>query len=131
MTPDLQVGIVTLILAVPLSAADDPPRFDRLDLTRPENAALAKKWEAIPVPAQTPFDGDARKRAAYLRSYRDGYFWAKYDHLWCPPSHQGDNLHAVRGWVEGWQAGARAGGQGDLPAKYAPYVIWRDPDRRQ
>jgi hypothetical protein len=122
----LLMACVTIpLLGVAISAADDPPKSDRLDLSRPENAAIAKKWKAIPVPTKTPFDGDARKRADYLRSYRDGYFWAQGDHFWCPTNPADHNLHAIRGWVEGWQAGVKAGGQGDLPAKYAPYLAWR------
>jgi RNA polymerase sigma factor (sigma-70 family) len=94
------------------------------------NAAIRKKWEEIPVPAQTPFDGDAKKRDAYLNSFRRGYFWAGGVPFLGPTDPQKDNLHAVRGWVEGWQAGAKAGGTGDLPAKYAPYLVWRQPDEK-
>jgi len=87
---------------------------------------IQKKWDAIPVPAKTPFDADARKKGEYLVSYRDGYTWAHGTHLACPTNPADHNLHAIRGWVEGWQAGVKAGGQSDLPAKYAPYLAWRD-----
>ena len=91
-----------------------------------ENVAIRKRWEAIPVPAKTPFDGNARKRADYLRSYRDGYFWAQGNHYWCPTNPQKDNLHAIRGWIAGWKAGVKAGGTSGLPVNYAPYVVWRE-----
>jgi hypothetical protein len=123
----LTACLTSLFLAAPLPGADDPPIWPP---NRSASAADRERWEAIPVPAKTPFDGDARKRVAYLRSYRDGYFWAKYDHLWCPTNPQKDNLHAIRGWIEGWQAGVKAGGTNDLPAKYAPFVVWRGLDGR-
>jgi RNA polymerase sigma factor (sigma-70 family) len=104
--------------AAPAGGAGDDPRADTLS---PE---LRKVWDAIPLPKKTPFDADAKKRQDYLRSYRNGYFWAQGHHLLCPTNPQPDNLHAIRGWVEGWQAGVKAGGQGDLPAKYAPYLVW-------
>jgi hypothetical protein len=88
---------------------------------------VPKELEAVPVPAKSPFDGDERKRAEYLYTYRRGYAWAQGTHLFCPTNPDAHNLHAIRGWIEGWQAGVKAGGQGDLPAKYAPYLIWRDP----
>ena len=93
------------------------------------NEAIVKRLKAIPVPAKTPFDTDERKKADYLRSYRDGYFWSEGNHLWCPTNPSADNLHAIRGWIEGWQAGVKAGGIADLPAKYAPYVTWTEPAR--
>ena len=97
-----------------------------------EKVLTPKELEAVPLPAKTPFDADVaqqRKRADYLHCYRRGYAWAKGMHLYCPTNPDAGNLHAVRGWIEGWQAGVKAGGQGDLPAKYAPYVIWRGEGR--
>lgn len=90
---------------------------------------VPKELAAIPVPAKTPFDADELKRAWYLSAYRRGYQWAQGIHHRCPPNPDADNLDYIRGWVEGWQAGVKAGGQGDLPAKYAPYLVWRD-DRK-
>ena len=92
------------------------------------DSQFRKKWDAIPVPKKTPFDDSAKKREQYLHSYRHGYFWADGIHLFCPTNPSKDNLHAIRGWVEGWQAGVKAGGTGDLPSKYAPYLVWRDPE---
>jgi RNA polymerase sigma factor (sigma-70 family) len=92
----------------------------------PPKSEILKKWEAIPVPAKTPFDADAAKKADYLVSYRDGYQWSQGIHFSSPTNPNDRNLHAIRGWVEGWQAGVKAGGQSDLPAKYAPYLAWRD-----
>jgi hypothetical protein len=129
MFRSLMASLIIPLLCVALSAAEDAPKLDRLDLSRPENAEIAKKWEAIKTPAKTPFDGDVKKRADYLRSYRDGYFWAQGNHLWCPTNPADHNLHAIRGWVEGWQAGVKAGGETDLPAKFAPYLVWRGDDK--
>jgi hypothetical protein len=118
MTPCHQVCIATLVLAVPLAAADDP-RAANL------NPELRKKWNAIPLPAKTPFDADVQKREGYLRSYRNGYFWAEGHHLWCPTNPQKHNLHAIQGWIEGWQAGVKAGEVGELPTTYASLLVWR------
>lgn len=93
------------------------------------NEAIRKQLQAIPIPAKTPFDGDERKKADYLRSYRDGHFWAQGNHLWCPTNPSANNLHAIRGWIEGWQAGVKAGGHADLPAKYGPYLMWNPAAR--
>ncbi len=86
---------------------------------------VPQELAAIPLPAKTPFDADELKKAGYLHAYRRGYEWTQGIHIRCPTNPSDDNLHAIRGWVEGWQAGVKAGGQGDLPAKYAPYLIWR------
>ena len=63
---------------------------------------------------------------AIAYGYRHGFAWASGDQTVCPTNPQDDNLHVIRGWVEGWQAGAKAGGTGDLPAKYAPFLVWRE-----
>lgn len=89
------------------------------------NAATEKEvFDKISLPKNTPFDADQEKRLQYSNSYREGYIWAAGQHFMCPPDPKDTNLHAIRGWVDGWKAGAKNGGTAGLPAKYAPLVVW-------
>lgn len=85
------------------------------------------QWNAVSVPKKTPFDEKPKLASQYLNSYRDGYVWAQGLHVVCPTNPSERNLHAIRGWVEGWQAGVKAGGIGPLPAKYGEFLKWNDP----
>jgi RNA polymerase sigma factor (sigma-70 family) len=115
-------GLYTFFLR-PVNEKDPPPKFTPKPAP-PGGAAPTEKVEVVPLPPRTPFDGDAKKREGYLGGYSAGYAWAKGQHLVCPTNPSEDNLHVIRGWVEGWQAGVKAGGVGDLPSKYAPYLVW-------
>ena len=39
-------------------------------------ATYQEMLDTLPVPRETPFDGDERKRGQYITSYREGYIWA-------------------------------------------------------
>ncbi len=91
-----------------------------------QELSLQEQWDAVPVPEQTPFDEEPKLASHYLNSYRDGYVWAHGLHAVCPTNPSERNLHAIRGWIEGWQAGVKAGGTSPLPAKYAAYLQWKD-----
>jgi len=90
------------------------------------NAAYHKRFEAIPVPEKTPFDTVDKRREMYLTGYRNGYFWAEgpQNHFTCPTNPNEWNGPAIRGWIEGWQAGAQEGGTGGLPPKYGRFLAW-------
>ncbi len=88
--------------------------------------SLLEQWNAVPIPDETPFSAKPKLETQYLNSYRDGFSWANGLHAVCPTNPSDQNLHAIRGWVEGWQAGVKAGGTAPLPAKYAAYLQWKD-----
>ena len=125
-------GLYTFFLR-PVKEKDPPPKFAPVDYSAPPmpNPNWRKVLDDIPVPAKPPFDADAKKKEEYLTAYRDGHFWAMGNHLYCPTNPSDSNLHVIRGWVEGWQAGVKAGGTGDLPAKYAPFLVWRESDAKK
>jgi hypothetical protein len=85
---------------------------------------------AVVVPATTPFENDPKQRDLYVGGYRQGYRWARspehHDAATTNPSPT--NLAAIRGVVEGWQAGVKSVAPGtllgDLPAKYARFIVW-------
>ncbi|MCI0541927.1 MAG: hypothetical protein L0Z50_42570 [Verrucomicrobiales bacterium] len=87
------------------------------------------KEKEFAYPNKTPFDDDKANREGYLVGFSSGYHWAKGFHFFCPTNPGKGNLHVIRGWVEGWQAGVRDGGQGDLPARYAPFLVWRADEK--
>jgi uncharacterized protein (TIGR03067 family) len=103
----------------PKPRRDQPPVVD--------GDPIAKPYKA---PEKKPFDADAKKREGYLYGHARGYDWAMGQHLVCPTNPSDENLHAIRGWVEGWQAGVKAGGASDLPAKYAPFLVWKDAGKQ-
>jgi RNA polymerase sigma factor (sigma-70 family) len=119
-------GLYTFFLR-PVNEKQPPPRFAQ-PAPAPQKQPDAAPQKDIPLPAKTPFDGDAKKKEGYLVGYGAGYAWAMGQHFFCPTNPSKDNLHAIRGWIEGWQAGVKAGGTADLPSKYAPYLVWREPD---
>lgn len=87
--------------------------------------------DGIPIPEQTPFDEDDQKRADYLRNYRNGYISTRSMMYFCPTDPADGHPHAMRGFVEGWLAGVRAGGKHVLPAEYIPYLgrlRWQDDE---
>ena len=95
--------------------------------------AAAADDAAVPLPPQTPFENDPERRNSYRRGYLGGYRRAR------TPEGQADrmaepevsNLAAVRGFVEGWQAGVAslpAGSvPGSLPGQFAPFIRWNGP----
>ncbi len=104
--------IAPCLLSLPgLSTADEP-------------AALSQQLQQVPLPTITPFDAAPQLRDDYLQAFRNGYVWSQGTHVTCPTNPAAHNLHAIRGWVEGWQSGVAAGGTADLPAKYAAFLKW-------
>jgi RNA polymerase sigma factor (sigma-70 family) len=106
----------------PVDEKGPPPKFK--SAPAPAKPGDLPAEVVVPRPAKTPFDNDAKKKEGYLVGYNSGYTWAKGVHLWCPTNPGKENLHVIRGWVEGWQAGVKDGGTADLPAKFAPYLVW-------
>lgn len=97
----------------------------------PPGRSVAVPEEGAMVPKKTPYDGNAKLAKEYRGAYREGYEWAGGRHVACPTNPSDHNLHAIRGWIEGWQAGVIASGQRggpvhDLPAKYAPFLGWKE-----
>ena len=95
-----------------------------------QDKGAADKPVAPTLPTKTPFDSDATKREGYLHCFAKGFEWAQGIHVSCPITPLPENMHAVRGWIEGWQAGVAAVGErveGGLPARYATYVAWKEP----
>lgn len=88
---------------------------------------------AVPLPQQTPFENDPERRNSYRRGYLAGYRRARTPEgqpvRMAEP--EASNPAAVRGFVEGWQAGVAslpAGSvPGSLPGQYAPFIRWNGP----
>ena len=114
--------LYTFILE-PVGKKPNPPVIRPAPRKEPGDQPAVKPYAP---PEKTPFDGDAKKKQGYLHGHAMGYVWARGQHWVCPTNPSDENLHAIRGWVEGWQAGVKAGGTADLPAKYAPFLVWKD-----
>lgn len=118
-------GILTLILE-PVEKKGPPPRPAPPPVPNAvERNKAVRDAAAIPRPKTTPF-AYSRKNAAYLAAFREGYLDVMSDYPVGAPDPSDENLHVIRGWIEGWKAGIAAGGKGDLPAKYAPFIVWRE-----
>jgi len=64
---------------------------------------------AVPLPSQTPYDGDPSARAAYLNGFRDG--WKTTLRMWentrfTPPYSQGGADVRAKAWDDGVKAGS-------------------------
>jgi hypothetical protein len=87
--------------------------------------ALANSTEvAVPLPAQTPFDGSPKARAIYLEYYAMGYDFATTDYAspGCMCTAEGDPERyeaAVSGFFAGKEAGSAAAGN-KRPELHAP-----------
>ena len=122
-----------LILAIASTAlADERPQSSPVG--KPATQPVDRSGEPDPVPTTTPYDADMAKRNQYRLGYRDGHDWAihpdRHDHATTNPGER--NIPAIRGFIEGWKAGVRSlpEGQpaGDLPAKYARFLVWNQAE---
>lgn len=78
--------------------------------TAPVPALAASEEVAVPLPAQTPFDGNPKVRAIYLEYYAMGYRFAASDYAspGCMCDSEGDAERYEAAW-NGFYAGKEAG----------------------
>lgn len=107
-----------LLLAAGGLPADEPSRpapSVGADLLAPSPAA--REEAAVPLPLQTPFENDPERRNSYRRGYLAGYRRARMPEG--EPARMTEpevsNPAAVRGFVEGWQAGVASLPAGSVP----------------
>ena len=82
--------------------------------TAPAPASTGPAVAAIPLPEQTPYDGNAKARALFLKYYAAGYHYSatgEYGSMGCTCDSEGDPERyeaALDGFFAGKKAGAAA-----------------------
>ena len=109
MRPILLMALATFALVGCKSSSET--RLVASDFFRMKAVYQVLGSEPIPVPQQTPYDGDTRQHGAFNEGYRDGWQRAISGDLLKGTFGTPIDLpkHLLEPWRAGWEAGAKVG----------------------